>query len=271
MDYKVVDVFTDQVTRGNPVAVVLNASTLSSAEMQSIARWTNLSETTFVVPPTSPWADYHVRIFTPTGELPFAGHPTLGTAHALLEAGLVEKKPCLVQQCSRGDINIKVDETRLLFEIDGITSEKISLDAVSGALPGLEITAQPQIVNAGPLWVVVKSRFEDARDLLNYEPDQERISKFSTTNKVSGICVFAEYPNNDIEIRTFAPVEKVPEDPVCGSGNAAVAFYRALNASYSSFQGRAIHRDGRISVDYAQSGIWIGGRCVTGVTGKINI
>lgn len=270
MDYKVVDVFTSKMTRGNPVAVVLDAQRLTSDEMQSIARWTNLSETTFVLAPTAE-ADYRVRIFTPTGELPFAGHPSLGTAHALIESGVIARKPVVVQQCLRGLIEIRT-ENGLQFGIDNVTSEAFSKADVEAAL-GLPIRGEPQVVNTGPLWVVAELD-GTAKQLLEYEPRQKLILELSERARVTGICLFAAREEG-VELRTFAPVVNVAEDPVCGSGNAAVAFYRQSVGSacghYEAFQGSAIHRDGRISVNFSDNKIWIGGNCVTGVLGRLTL
>jgi predicted PhzF superfamily epimerase YddE/YHI9 len=260
--FKQVDVFTSQVFKGNPVAVIMDASTLTSEQMQAIANWTNLSETTFVLPATDSQADYQVRIFTPQSELPFAGHPTIGTAHALLEAGLITaKEGKLVQQCSAGLVALTVSElNHISFELpepkitplDQTQTEKLA------EILKCEINTQwnATLVDVGARWVVLQA--------------------------VNAQAVLGFYENNDepkhIEVRSFAPSIGINEDPVCGSGNGSVAsFIRyhgilpAQNDVVLSSQGRVLGRDGQLQLNLYQDKILVGGTAVTCIDGTINL
>jgi predicted PhzF superfamily epimerase YddE/YHI9 len=266
--YRVVDVFTSRPFLGNPVAVVLDAEGLDTGEMQAIAGWTNLSETTFVLPPSSGEADYRLRIFTPRSELPFAGHPTLGSAHAVLESGRVVPRSSgrLVQECSIGLVELTVGQTgdnrRLSFALPPARLDalgKADLAELESIL-GSKLKIEPAIVNVGPVWLI--AHMDDAGSVI-----------------VTGLTVFGPHQAGDaaIEVRTFAPSCGVTEDPVCGSGNGSVAAFlwaRGLlptdGKDYLATQGRCVGRDGRIEVNVDAGGrIRIGGSCVTCVEGSI--
>lgn len=277
VDYTVVDVFTSQSFKGNPVAVVLDGSKLTTDEMQQISKWTNLSETTFVLPPTFPEADYRLRIFCPLNELPFAGHPTLGSCHAVMNAGLVDKnKKEIIQECERGLITIKNDNGKLKFGIDGITAEELKLDEekFKQCFPSLTPTGKFYRVDSGPIWLVGEVS-NSAEELLAAKPNFDAMASYFAELKSLGINIFSG--KSDIEMRTFAP--GIGEDPVCGSGNAAVAYARKSHiettlksTGYKSSQGGAMGRLGKISLDYATDGtIWVGGECVSTVNGSINV
>ena len=181
--YKVVDVFTATPFMGNPVAVILDAEGLDTHQMQAIAGWTNLSETTFVLPPSSPEADYRLRIFTPRGELPFAGHPTLGSAYALLEAGRAKPREngSLVQECAMGLVALTVSDTggdrRLSFELPPATIATLrkadlnDLEAILGIKPKLE----PGVVNVGPVWII--AQLEDADAVIGLRPNLAKLAE----------------------------------------------------------------------------------------------
>lgn len=289
--FKQVDVFTDRPFLGNPVAVVLEGEGLSGEEMQRIARWTNLSETTFVLPPTRDGADYRLRIFTPGSELPFAGHPSVGSAYAVLEAGLVAPGPRLVQECAAGLLPIDVEgegAARLVH----VTAPRATLspldprrhDALHAALGvGWKAGAVPTVVDVGPKWLIVQ--LADGATTRRVAPDMSRLAEFSRAERITGAVVFAELPAGSadaINLRAFAPAEGVPEDPVCGSGNASVGAYVAARAElahllpgYSASQGREIGRDGRVLVrwiaDPEGGRARIGGRCVTCVDGSLRV
>jgi PhzF family phenazine biosynthesis protein len=285
--YKVVDVFTSRPLLGNPVAVILDSDGLDTSAMQDIARWTNLSETTFVLPPTADNADYRLRIFTPRSELPFAGHPTLGSAHAALEAGLVVPRPdhLLIQQCGVGLVEVTVDrrDDRAPFAfrlppstVRGLEAADVSeLEAILGCSGAIETA--PAIVNVGPVWVVV--HMKDANSVLGLAPDLAGLAAFESRLRVTGVTVFGARGDGDadIEVRTFAPSCGVDEDPVCGSGNGSVAAFRWARGllprdgcEYIASQGRAVGRDGRIRVNVDESGqIRVGGACVTCVDGTL--
>lgn len=276
IDYTVVDVFTSKSFKGNPVAVVLDGSKLTTDEMQHISRWTNLSETTFILPATTPEADYQLRIFCPISELPFAGHPTLGSCHAAIEAGLVDKnKKEITQECKRGLVKIKNDNGKLKFGISGITSEELSLekDKFQQFFPSLTPKGKVYRVDAGPIWLVGEVS-NSAEELLALKPRMDALASYCADVKSIGFNIFSG--ESDIELRTFVP--GIGEDPVCGSGNAAVAYVKkshvqtVLNSNgYISSQGGAMGRSGKIGIEYASDGtIWISGECISTVKGSIN-
>lgn len=286
-DYKVVDVFTSRPLAGNPVAVVFDADGLDTAAMQAIARWTNLSETTFVLKPTTPAADYRLRIFTPRSELPFAGHPTLGSAHAVLEARRATPREGgrLVQQCDIGLVDVTIEDgaegRQLTFALPSARIEPLpdadvaELDLILGCK--LNHAAAPAIVNVGPIWVVLP--LSDAAAVLDLRPDFARLAAFERRLGVTGLTVFGRYPRGDVamEVRAFAPSCGVEEDPVCGSGNASVAAFqweRGLlppsGVAYVAAQGRCVGRDGRVKVQVGVDGqVRVGGSCITCVDGVL--
>lgn len=284
--YKVVDAFSNQAFKGNPVAVVLEAEGLSDAEMQTIARWINLSETTFVLPATNPEADYKLRIFTPRSELPFAGHPTLGSAHAVLEAGYVAAKSGrLVQECGAGLIAIAVAGdgkgqnftlTMPPAKLRTLTDIEIGeLEAILGEQ--VRRDEAPAIVDVGAVWIV--ARLNDAQAVLGIKPDFARSAEFERTLGVTGLTIFGNYEGTEegIEVRSFAPSCGVDEDPVCGSGNGSVGYFRADRDaavsgrySYVASQGRRVGRDGKVSVIIDEQGsVCVGGHCITCADGKL--
>ena len=231
--YLVVDVFGKRPLSGNPVAVVLDADGLDTEAMQDVARWTNLSETTFVLRPTMSEADYRLRIFTPRGELPFAGHPTLGSAHAFLEAGgLSDRRDRLTQQCEVGLVDVTSeggpDDRRLTFSVPSAREESLTdadiaeLEAVLGTKSDEGV---PAVVNVGPAWMIVP--LIDAAAVLALQPDLARLAALERRLGVTGLTVFGRYPSGEVavEVRSFAPSCGVDEDPVCGSGNASVATF----------------------------------------------
>ncbi|NBC36682.1 PhzF family phenazine biosynthesis isomerase [Novosphingobium sp. FSY-8] len=284
--YTVVDVFTARPLLGNPVAVVLDAAGLDSAQMQAIARWTNLSETTFVLPASVDGADYRLRIFTPRSELPFAGHPTLGSAHAVLEAGIVTPRDgVMVQECGQGLVPIRVTGTgadrRLSLRMPAATLTRLTdgdITALEGALgarlaPGIA----PARVDVGAVWIV--AALHSAADVLALTPDFARCARLERHLHATGISVFGDDGAGGIEVRSFAPSCGVDEDPVCGSGNGSIAAFRAARgllpapgADYTARQGRAVGRDGHVAVRVEADGaVHIGGACVTCVQGSLTV
>jgi PhzF family phenazine biosynthesis protein len=271
-----VDVFSDELTYGNPVAVVHDADDLTTQDMADFARWTNLSETTFLSTPTAEQADYQVRIFTPNSELPFAGHPTLGSAHAWLEAGGVTKNTeSLVQQCGAGLVQVRRDGTRLAFaapplirggavEVDDLTEIMTFL----GIGPGLVIDAQ--WVDNGPGWVGLL--LADAETVLALQPRAVEGSRFSS------VGVIGPYPPGsevDFEVRAFTSLVGPGEDPVTGSLNASLADWLIRTgrapSSYVAAQGTVLGRRGRVYLTQLGNDVWVGGDTVTGVTGVVQI
>jgi PhzF family phenazine biosynthesis protein len=282
--YKVVDVFTAQPLLGNPVAVVLDAEGLDGATMQQIARWTSLSETTFVLPPTRPEADYRLRIFTPGSELPFAGHPTLGSAHAVIESGRTTPRDgCLVQECGAGLIGIAVNgSTRVLTlpaaRVTALAPDDVDeLEAVLGA--PVNRGAAPALVDVGPVWVV--AQLASAAAVLRMQPDLARSAAFERRLRATGITAFGAHTAGeaDIEVRSFAPSSGVGEDPVCGSGNGAVAVFRRAHgqlprtdSTYLAAQGQCVGRLGRVSLSVSADGsVTVGGECVTVLDGLLRV
>ncbi len=287
--YKVVDVFTSRPLLGNPVAVILDCDGLSTEDMQAIARWTNLSETTFVLTPSSASADYLLRIFTPRDELPFAGHPTLGSAHAMLEAGRVmpRKDGRLIQECKVGLVDVNIEKhsgiNRLAFNLPKAKLTALGaadieeLEQIFGRKVALEVA--PAIVDVGVVWIV--ARLENSTAVLNLKPDLVRLSELSLRLNVAGITLFGAHDKEGagIEVRTFAPAHGVDEDPVCGSGNGSVAAFhweRGLlgpnGGKYTASQGRCVGRNGLIDIAVGPQGaVRVGGDCVTCVDGTISV
>ncbi len=259
MRFAQVDVFSEVPYRGNPVAVLLDADHLDDHRMLEIARWTNLSETTFVVAPEHPDADYRVRIFTPFGELPFAGHPTLGTAHAWLEHGGVARRSSIVQECAVGLITVRTDD-RLAFRAPPtlrtgpLESEVLAqVEAVIDA----EIIDH-QWVDNGPGWAAVQ--LADAAAVRAVTPDFRELGDI----KLGLVGLHPEGSECALEVRAlFNGIE----DPVTGSLNASLAqwFYRAgkIDHDYLASQGT-----GRVSVSRdEQDEVWVGGATVTCFSG----
>lgn len=281
--FKVVDVFSATPFQGNPVAVVMNADGLGDAEMQRIAAWTNLSETTFHLSPTIPGADYRLRIFTPRSELPFAGHPTLGSAHALIEAGLVDASAGRVaQECGAGLVPIRVEgrgPSRVLrLELpeaamrDLDDAEQARLVSILG-MPLAE-GARAALVDVGARWIVAE--LDGAEAVLGLAPDLAASARFEAALSVTGVTAFGRHPGGDgIEVRSFAPSCGVPEDPVCGSGNGCVAAYRLTRgqigdgARYGATQGRCVGRAGQVLITVEGGRIHVGGQAVTTVDGRL--
>lgn len=268
------------------MAVVLDAEGLSTEQMQAIARWTNLSETTFLLPATQNGADYKLRIFTPRSELPFAGHPTLGSARAALEAGRakVGSENRLVQECGAGLVEIYVEGTgdkqtlRLCLPPGNITPLSSGDVAELEACIGHDVVTdtQPAIVDVGAVWII--AQIDSPESLLALEPDMARETELERRLGVTGVTLYARCPDGQYEIRSFAPSCGVPEDPVCGSGNGAVALFQLDRGSllpenaYLARQGRCVGRDGHVQVAVnAKGAVTIGGPAVTVVSGVLQI
>lgn len=275
--FKQVDVFTADALKGNPVAVILDANGLSAEQMQAIANWTNLSETTFVTPATDPAADYAVRIFTPKSELPFAGHPTLGTGHAVIEAGLATpKNGKVVQQCAVGLVEVSIAGTGLSFRLPRYAYEDApDAEKLAAALGRSAIKGTPHIVNVGPRWVIAELASADMVEQL--APDLPALADYDRAQATTGLTVYAEKADGGIVVRSFAPADGIAEDPVCGSGNGAVAAYRmkagqvSAGSSYTASQGRQVGRDGHVRVRIDGDAVHVGGDCVTVVDGTFRI
>ena len=275
--FKQVDVFTSVPLLGNPVAVILDAEGLSTEAMQAMANWTNLSETTFVMPATDPAAGYAVRIFTPKSELPFAGHPTLGTAHAVIEAGRASfTNGKIIQQCAVGLVEVSQSGSGLSFRLPRYSFEDApDVDCLAAALGDGAIAGTPQIVNVGPRWVIAELASVAVLDTLT--PDLASLADYDRKHRTTGLTVYAKAQDQSLVVRSFAPADGVVEDPVCGSGNAAVAAYRlrlgqvAAGSSYAVSQGRQVGRDGKVHVRIEGDIIHVGGECVTVMEGVVRL
>ena len=268
-----VDVFAGQAYRGNPLAVVLDGQGLETATMQHFANWTNLSETTFLLPPGDPRADYRVRIFTGTEEFPFAGHPTLGSAHTWLEAGGVPKTAeFIVQECAAGLVRIKRDGGRLAFAAPPLTRfgpvEQPVRRQLAAALgvPAGDIVDASWLVN-GPEWIGVL--LETAEQVLALTPDQAAMGDL----KVGVIGPHERGAGADFEVRTFLPGDAMVEDPVTGSFNAGAAQWLIGSGRaperYVAAQGTVLGRAGRIHIVAEDGDIWVGGEATTCIRGTV--
>jgi PhzF family phenazine biosynthesis protein len=286
--FKQVDVFTPVPFKGNPLAVVFEADDLDGAQMQAIARWTNLSETTFLVKPTHPDADYHVRIFTVEGELPFAGHPTIGTAHALLESGYQPRTPGkLFQQCGAGLVELNAQAggawafvapparvTPLPTDLYTTLTDALRTDAI-------DFSAAPCGIDNGAPWLVV--RVNSAAACLAIKPDAAALKRVVEAVGTHGVAVYGPHDPDGpatFEVRCLMVGGGLGtgEDPVTGSANAAIAGLlsaqqRRPGASYTVRQGTVLGRAGQVSVRYndAAGKTWIGGPAVTVVDGTFRL
>ena len=268
-----VDVFTAMPLRGNPLAVVHGADGLSDAQMQDFARWTNLSETTFLMRPSDPTADYRVRIFTPGGELPFAGHPTLGSCHAWLERGGVARSADeVVQQCGVGLVRIRRDGGRLAFAAPPVRLSPVEPGLLASVLAALGLPAaklrRAQWLDNGPKWLGLL--LDDAASVLALTPDHATLKGLAKVGVAGPHAAGAEV---QIEVRAFAAPIGIPEDPVTGSMNASLAQWLmgegVLPGSYVAAQGTCLQRAGRVFVARDGETVWIGGQSVSVVRGEV--
>ena len=268
-----VDVFSEVPYLGNPLAVVVDAEGLSTETMQHFANWTNLSETTFLLAPTHPQADYKVRIFTGSEEFPFAGHPTLGSAHTWLQAGGVPKtEGVLVQECGAGLVRVKHDAGRLAFAAPPLTrfgpvDDHTRAQLAAGLrLPVDALLDASWLVN-GPQWIGVL--LGSAEQVLAIEPDLAAMGDL----KVGIIGPHEPGAAVDFEVRTFIPGDAMVEDPVTGSFNAGAAQWLIGSGrapgEYVAAQGTVLGRAGRIHVKVEDGEIWVGGASATCIEGTV--
>ena len=284
--FQQVDVFTDSPCLGNPLAVVLDGSGLSSAQMQAFTDWTNLSECTFVLPPSEahPQADYRVRIFCPGRELPFAGHPTLGTAHAWLAAGGRPQGEHVVQECGVGLVRIRREGTRLAFAAPPLRRSgpldeaDLVLIARGLGLARSEIVAHSWCDN-GPNWRAVM--LASAEQVLALRPDAGvlaglELGVVGPRAKV-GVLGPSEREGIAFEVRAFFPGHNgLVEDPVTGSLNAALGQWLIGSGQapsrYVASQGTALGRAGRVHIEQSADGtVWVGGDSVTCIQGEVRL
>jgi len=272
--YTEVDVFTDTLLAGNPVAVVHDADGLDDATMAAFARWTNLSETTFLLRPTDPGADYRLRIFTPGGELPFAGHPTLGSARAWLAAGGVPRAGVAVQQCGAGLVTVRVSDVSAAFAAPPLRrsgpADEATREVVAHGLrldPRAPELRAVQWVDNGPGWVA--ALLASARDVLAVTPDFAAMAGLS----ISIVGPFGPGGPADVEVRAFVPGLGVPEDPVTGSLAAGLGMWLpstgVVGDDFVIRQGTALGRRGMVRVTRRDGAVWVGGDTVVAVTGTV--
>jgi PhzF family phenazine biosynthesis protein len=307
-----VDVFTAHAYLGNPLAVVLDGAGLDDATMQGFARWTNLSETTFVLPPTpeaaAQGADYQVRIFTPGGELPFAGHPTLGSCHAWLEAGGVPRADShIVQQCKAGLVKIRRDGTRLAFAAPPLQRRAPSPSHLAQVAAALGLQARhivaAQLLDNGPVWLGLLLDSTDT--VLQLQPDHLALKNlgskvgvasmeyappapaliarsnrearaFGSQSTAKGTTSPIAREETTLEVRAFAAPLGVAEDPVTGSLNASLAQWLIAEghapARYTAHQGTCLEREGRVYIEQDSAGqVWVGGDSVTCIRGQVTL
>ena len=269
-----VDVFTDTPLLGNPLAVVHDAQGLSEAQMAAFARWTNLSETTFLLPPTDPAADYRVRIFTPHRELPFAGHPTLGSCHAWLAAGGIARGAGeVVQQCAAGLIRVRRSGgQRLAFAAPPclrsgpLEDELLNRITAALGLPRADVLAH-QWVDNGPGWCAI--RLASAQAVLAVQPDWAALADI----KLGLVGPHAAGVDAQFEVRALIGEGPGYEDPVTGSLNASLAQWLiasgAAPATYTAAQGTRLNRRGRVFIECVDGQVWVGGHSVSCIRGEL--
>lgn len=275
-DFQQVDVFTGKRLKGNPLAVVIGADGLPDGAMAALANWTNLSETTFLLKPTVPEADYRLRIFTPSGELPFAGHPTLGSCHVWLSLGNTARQAHVVQECGAGLVKIRRDGNRLAFAAPPLRrTGNVESDILDQIAHGLQIRRDAikasQWIDNGPGWVAVM--LASRPEILGLRPDYPALG----TLKLGVVAPWD--PSRDggdisFEVRAFVS-DRATEDPVTGSLNAGLAQWLMsaglAPAAYVASQGTVLGREGRIHVERDGDDIWIGGETLTCIKGKLTV
>ncbi|BAL93584.1 PhzF family phenazine biosynthesis protein [Rubrivivax gelatinosus] len=269
-----VDVFAAEATKGNPLAVVHDAEGLDDTQMAAFARWTNLSETTFLLPPTEAGADYRVRIFTPGGELPFAGHPTLGSAWAWLQAGGTPREAgVVVQQCGIGLVRLRQADGRLAFAAPPLLrSGPADAATLAQAVRALGVAAEDvvdhQWVVNGPEWLAIRLRTR--AQVLALKPDMVAMGRLKL-----GVVAVVDDGETAAEVRAFVPGVGVDEDPVTGSLNAGLALWLigagVLPGRYVAAQGTALGRAGRVHVESDGDTVWIGGEVAPCIAGSVTL
>lgn len=282
--YLQLDVFTDRPGGGNPLGVVLDAQRWDADDMQRFAVWTNLVETTYLLPATAPGADYRLRIFTPTREIPFAGHPTIGSACAALATGFVAASPTLTQQCGAGLLPIRCEgegtQQQLFVQSPPARVLREGLDAdpqLRALLAGIELgKLPPAFVEGGRCWWVAEFASEAA--LRGWHPNHAAIHALALASNSLGLCAFARSPRRDYDVvvRAFPAGVGIVEDPASGAANGLIAAYIGarepdgeLARGYRVSQGREIGKDARILVRFEPGAVWVGGRSHVVIDGRL--
>ncbi|WP_426689495.1 PhzF family phenazine biosynthesis protein [Rhodanobacter ginsengiterrae] len=284
--YLHLDVFAATAGGGNHLGVVIGADAWSDAAMQRFARWTALVETTFLLPPVDPQASYRVRIFTPHKEIPFAGHPSIGSAHAALECGLTQPHGDLLwQECGAGVLPIRVEGQgagrELLLQSPGESVLSTGLDAhpllaasLAGCKPG---ALPPALVDGGRRWWLAE--VADEASLRAWQPDHQAILALAGASDSMGLCAFARVAGADrrLVVRAFPAGVGIVEDPASGAANGLIAAYIAhaephgpLASGYQVSQGREIGHDARLVVRIDADAIWVGGCSRTVIDGSLH-
>jgi PhzF family phenazine biosynthesis protein len=283
-----IDVFTTRVGYGNPVAVVFDADDLDDDAMQRFAAWTNLSETAFVLAPSTTRADFRLRIFTPHQELPFAGHPTVGTSYAVIETRReLAGRDALTLECAAGLLPVRIEgrgpARRVLVQAPAAKIGDPSpglIDGFAKALGAEPLSSPaPRLIDIGARWLI--GELADAATVRSLRPDFARIAALTHQHgDVVGVAVFGREHEGDaaIAVRAFCPADGIPEDPVTGSANAAIGALlhatgalEAIGYRYRASQGREVGRDGtvEVEVDASNGRVMIGGRCVSCIVGRV--
>ena len=284
--YMHLDVFTASLGGGNHLGVVLDAKDWSAQDMQRFARWTNLVETTFLLPPEDPKASYRVRIFTPHKEIPFAGHPSIGSAHAALECGLVEPRDGqLWQECGAGTLPIRVHGNGAERELSLLSPSQLVVPsshdahpllarALAGIRPG---RLPPALVEGGRRWWLVE--ISDEAGIRAWKPDHAAIGELARATNSMGVCAFARSTSSEYQlvVRALAAGAGIVEDPASGAANGCIAAYLAevepngkLARGYVISQGREMGHDARLVALIEGDSVWIGGRTATVIDGTAN-
>lgn len=283
--YLQLDVFASRPGTGNPLGALLDADALSGEQMQALAAWLNLSETVFFLRPSAPGADYHIRIFTPTRELAFAGHPSVGAAWAAVSCGLAQPRDgALLQQCAAGVLPVRVSGPAEALQIQLASPPARQLATGADAAPEtlLALAANghvPELWDNGARWWLLPLR--DAAAVRGLAPDMAALRDWSLATEATGVAVFADEAGTDHTrvVRAFCPADaaSVPEDPVTGSANALIAAWlrqrnalRGREGHYVASQGREVGRDGHVQVQVdAQGTVWIGGQVQPVIDGHL--
>jgi PhzF family phenazine biosynthesis protein len=283
--YLQLDVFSARTGGGNPLGVVIDAASWTDERMQAFASWTGLVETTFVLPPASPDASYRLRIFTPSREIPFAGHPTIGSAHAVLQTGVAKaRNGRLIQECGAGLLPIRVEgegETRNLFlqsPAARVLDENAAHESLLSAAIGKAALGPlpPAFVEGGRRWWIAE--FADEAGIRGWRPDHTAIGALARATDSLGLCVFARSSSADYDlvVRAFPAGVGIVEDPASGAANGLIAAWvakaepdGALAKGYRVSQGREIGHDASILIRIEEQQIWVGGRTRTIVRGRL--
>lgn len=287
-DFMQLDVFAAEPGLGNPLGVVFGAEVLDTAAMQALAAWLGLSETTFVLPATQAGADYRLRIFTPRQELPFAGHPSIGSAQAVLERGIVTPRDgSLLQECAAGLLPLRIEDgrsrtihVRAPRGVERPGDGSAVLASLGGVTPG---ELRPALIDNGPRWWCVGLADEAA--VRGLSPDLQAMAAANRADGSVGVAVYARIAAGGstpaasrpsaLVVRAFVPADGIPEDPVTGSANAAIAAWLHANDAlpatrFRSSQGRELGRDGVVEIEVdAQGEVWIGGCTQTIIEGRL--